>query len=198
MDMPRTNPRGGFTIVELLIVIVVIAILAAISVVAYNGIQARANDSSVKDDFGKIAKAIRNYEAVKGTLPATQTALEDMNDPTAGVPEANISVNQSAYDVTTQAAPGDTARRNLIICVRAGGSDPTFGIAALAKSGTVWFYTASGGITESAQSWVGQQSTMCPRLGIATSDPGYSRSFGYERTAAQDVSIGWKDWTLGK
>lgn len=37
---------SGFTIVELLIVIVVIAILAAISVVAYNGIQTRARDAA--------------------------------------------------------------------------------------------------------------------------------------------------------
>lgn len=36
------NRRGGFTIVELLMVIVVIAILAAITIVAYNGIQQRA------------------------------------------------------------------------------------------------------------------------------------------------------------
>ena len=39
MSMIRTD-KHGFTIVELLIVIVVIAILAAITVVAYNGIQA--------------------------------------------------------------------------------------------------------------------------------------------------------------
>lgn len=37
----------GFTIVELLIVIVVIAVLAAISVVAYAGIQNRARDSAI-------------------------------------------------------------------------------------------------------------------------------------------------------
>ena len=34
--------KSGFTIVELLIVIVVIGILAAITIVAYNGIQSRA------------------------------------------------------------------------------------------------------------------------------------------------------------
>ncbi len=46
----------GFTIVELLIVIVVIAILAAISVVAYTGIQNRANDAAVKSDLANAAK----------------------------------------------------------------------------------------------------------------------------------------------
>lgn len=50
---------SGFTIVELLIVIVVIAILAAISVVAYNGIQSRANDSKVSTDLNMLEKAIQ-------------------------------------------------------------------------------------------------------------------------------------------
>jgi|TARA_R100000655_G_scaffold72585_1_gene111104 prepilin-type N-terminal cleavage/methylation domain-containing protein len=50
--------RSGFTIVELLIVIVVIAILAAISIVAYNGIQQRARDNIRKADINAIAKAL--------------------------------------------------------------------------------------------------------------------------------------------
>lgn len=59
----------GFTIVELLIVIVVIAILAAISVVAYNGIQARANDSRIKSAAGQVEKAIQLYVAEYGSFP---------------------------------------------------------------------------------------------------------------------------------
>lgn len=53
-----TKKANAFTIVELLIVIVVIAILAAISVVAYTGIQERANKSKVKQDIAQIIKAI--------------------------------------------------------------------------------------------------------------------------------------------
>ena len=44
--LPKTLRRKGFTIVELLIVIVVIGILAAITIVAYTGIQGRAQMSA--------------------------------------------------------------------------------------------------------------------------------------------------------
>lgn len=50
--------QTGFTIVELLIVIVVIAILAAITIVAYNGIQTRARDSKVSTDLAQLSKAV--------------------------------------------------------------------------------------------------------------------------------------------
>ena len=46
----------GFTIVELLIVIVVIAILAAITIVAFTGIQQRARDSAAKSDLGQSVR----------------------------------------------------------------------------------------------------------------------------------------------
>lgn len=49
---------SGFTIVELLIVVVVIAILAAITIVSYNGITARANDSSVRAGLSSAAKKL--------------------------------------------------------------------------------------------------------------------------------------------
>lgn len=65
----------GFTIVELLIVVVVIAILAAITIVAYNGIQGRARDSQRVSDLKTIVKALEVYKATNGSYPnATPTA----------------------------------------------------------------------------------------------------------------------------
>lgn len=61
--------RQGFTIVELLIVIVVIAILATISVVAYNGIQSRARASQQLSVANSYVKAVKLYMADKGSFP---------------------------------------------------------------------------------------------------------------------------------
>lgn len=61
--MKRYSPygRGGFTLVELLIVIVVIAILATIGVMAYNGFQHKAYDAKVDATLNQVEKAIRAY-----------------------------------------------------------------------------------------------------------------------------------------
>lgn len=58
----------GFTIVELLIVIVIIAILAAITIVAYNGIQQRAQDSKVLNAAQQLQKAYM-VSILKGKQP---------------------------------------------------------------------------------------------------------------------------------
>ena len=58
--------KPGFTIVELLIVIVVIGILAAITIVAYNGIQSRARDARVKDAAAKVAQSIQIWSINRG------------------------------------------------------------------------------------------------------------------------------------
>lgn len=67
----KSKRTSGFTIVELLIVIVVIGILAAITVVAYNGVQARARDSKRQNDIAEIQIALELYKIDKGVYPPT-------------------------------------------------------------------------------------------------------------------------------
>jgi len=59
----------GFTIVELLIVIIVIGILASISVVAYRGSQDRAEYARAQTDMKNIDDALTVYKAQKGAYP---------------------------------------------------------------------------------------------------------------------------------
>lgn len=56
----------GFTIVELLITIVVIAILASISIVAYNGIQTRARAVAIISGIKAIEKAFQMHGTMEG------------------------------------------------------------------------------------------------------------------------------------
>jgi prepilin-type N-terminal cleavage/methylation domain-containing protein len=70
------SKKSGFTIVELLIVIVVIAILAAITIVSFRGIQERARVSSVTSGLSQISKKVALYQVENpDTYPPSLTPL---------------------------------------------------------------------------------------------------------------------------
>jgi general secretion pathway protein G len=73
----KKNNRG-FTIVELLIVIVVIGILAALVIVTYNGIQQKARDTERKTDIKALQGHLEAYWADNAKYPT----LAQVNDTT--------------------------------------------------------------------------------------------------------------------
>lgn len=62
--------QSGFTIVELLIVIVVIGILAAITIVAYNGVQQRASNTQRISAARDWIKSVKAYTALNQKYPS--------------------------------------------------------------------------------------------------------------------------------
>lgn len=67
----RHRRTVGFTVVELLIVVVVISILAAITVVAYNGIRVAALKAAAQHDLQNVAVAMQLAQQETGTYPPT-------------------------------------------------------------------------------------------------------------------------------
>ena len=111
----KNNP--GFTIVELLIVIVVIAILAAISIVAYNGIQNRANASAVSSALAQAAKKIAVWQvdnpnatpndlALVGVINSSNVSYQ-YKPGTAGVYCITATSGNASYKVTDTTQPSD-------------------------------------------------------------------------------------------
>lgn len=116
--------RAGFTIVELLVVIVVIAILAAITVVSYNGITTRANESrrlSAIDDNEKLTR----LAMVDSGTGAFSTGAVTLNQST-GIWNYPNTFPQSVY--TAVGAPGyaDYGETSLETCLP--GNYPASGL----------------------------------------------------------------------
>ena len=138
----------GFTIVELLIVIVVIAILAAISIVAYTGVQNRARNSAAAELAGQFAGKARSFQALTGTLPTGLTSGQFTGYVAADHAEADISSMTSATAKVTAVAAAtnpssitDTNFRNgtavqwnpttQAVLYRTGGANTDIGVISL-------------------------------------------------------------------
>ncbi len=83
----KSRQNLGFTIVELLIVVVVIGILASIVTVAYTGITSTAHKSAVLNDLANFAKKVELYKVENGTYPMNATELD----------AADVKFSQGSY-----------------------------------------------------------------------------------------------------
>ncbi|OVE78799.1 hypothetical protein BVY00_01935, partial [bacterium G20] len=139
--LKRVRSRG-FTIVELLIVIVVIGILAVLVALTYNGIKQKERDTERKDDVKTLHGRLEAYQAQNGKYPTLANvndatwrstnmkgldiaALQDPKGPTAKL-VASPAPNAYAYAVSPancdNGAAGDCTSYTLTATLEGGGT----------------------------------------------------------------------------
>jgi type II secretion system protein G len=102
--------RKGFTIVELLVVIVVLAILTSIVVVTYSGVHEKARDTTRLNDATAIKEALETYRASKGTYPASVAGPYNGWDSSADPAKSFLTnLQQSGYMDIVPKDPTNTA-----------------------------------------------------------------------------------------
>ena len=90
----------GFTIVELLIVIVVIAILAAVTIVLYNDIRTKAENEKTTEGVSKYVTALHSYVALNGNYPV------EVNYPCLGPMVGGVTCARTSGSSSTCTASG--------------------------------------------------------------------------------------------
>lgn len=145
----KNKNRTGFTIVELLIVIVVIGILAAITIVAYNGVQNKANDTAIQADLKNIGGKITEFMVINDRTPVASDA---------DLLPMNLKVAKRSYGA--HYIPG--TEYNLLYCRTA----TAFVLVAASTSGNVYAYR-DGGVRVGTGPLV-THTTTCANNGLAT------------------------------
>lgn len=172
------NRTYGFTIIELLIVVVVIGILASVSIVAYSGIQNRANDTVIKNDLANFARKIQLIQATTGEYPsggATDTPA--YTGSWIYFPDVTFRPTKNAY--FTQSG------NNLMYCTGLSSGKPMFRLIARSKSGETFLYSSAGGLEALGQYAISGSDSFCGPIN-------YPRTWAGGYYAPENS---WMDWT---
>ena len=149
-NLDSTVYQRGFTIVELLVVIVVIGILAAITIVSYTGISQRVTVASLQSDLANVSKLLRLDQVVGNGYPASLAAANG-NKGISASPDTTLRYgfnnNVSPQTFCVSATKGTTSYKITNDSASVSGDCTSYGLvlyldaentASYSGTGTTW------------------------------------------------------------
>jgi general secretion pathway protein G len=85
------NARRGFSLVELIVVMVILGMLAGLVAVRTRGYLISAKQNAAKAEISNLVKAIDTFYASQGRYPSTDEGLEILTQATESWPEGFIN-----------------------------------------------------------------------------------------------------------
>lgn len=121
----------GFTIIELLVVIVVIGVLASVIIVSYSGLSSRSTVASLQSDLTNAKKQLMNFQVQSSTN---------------SFPTAINCTNPSTTEICIRAS-GSNVLNNTTYKVNNSSNPPTFNLTATNGTSTYWINDSSNVMT---------------------------------------------------
>jgi general secretion pathway protein G len=126
----------GFTLLEMMLVVVIIALIAAIAIPKFSRGAAGATDSAVAADLAVLRNAIDMFQADHNTYPSATTIANQLTQYTDSSGNA-----QATKDGTHIYGP----YLRTVPALPVGANKGNSGIAAATGTGVGWLYTVASG-----------------------------------------------------
>lgn len=171
--------KGGFTIVELMIVVAVIGVIASIVVVSYGSSRSKAFDTAVKTDITKYADELNIYYGDNGGYPINQASL------------LNVSGEFAVSNYKT------TGAKAVLYCVdtAAATSGDSMAVIAKSNSGNTYYVSDENPVTQFVGTFPsGNTTTDCRAANAAITT--VTAIWVHDNTRADSAGVSQGGWLI--